>query len=615
MRPIHLLRNHSDCETHAPEYYFFAMRNPQLVWIAGTIASMMLSFSMHGQLGEALNAAELTWTSGFKMGSFDSNVTTSTTHDGSQTVQSRHLFSGSFPTATLETSVTGPGTLSFWSLIPLFSPASLNIVFGSATQAVIFPSDGAWKQQTFFVGAGTQTLRWIYTLQPGPLSAQACFLDEVSYIPGSTAPFITNQPPSQSQVPGVSTIFRVGAAGTPPLNFQWQLDGTNIPGATESSLTVTNTRPMDLGTYRVIVTNSVDSIISSNATLEFGDVTSWGYDVFGETAVPPGATNIIAVAAGRLFNLALRSDGTVLGWGDNQSGQTTIPAEATNTVGIAAGSGHALGLKADGTVIAWGNNNFGQINVPPGLSNVVSLKGGLLHSLALRSDGNIVAWGANTRGQTNVPIEATNVVAISSTAASDSSLALTFDGRVFAWGGSFAEVPPGLSNVVGIAAGIFHNAVLKADGTVFVWGTGGFGVTNVPSGLTNVVQLQAGGAVFNVALTGDGNVVAWGSGPTNVPSGLSNVVMISMANIHSIGLVGHHPPVQNDNSFNPVFSTDGFCFELPSESGRVYAPQYRESLAGAEWNRLPLVAGNGTNVFIADPGATNSHRFYRVLHW
>ncbi|MBC8094795.1 MAG: hypothetical protein H7Y43_03175, partial [Akkermansiaceae bacterium] len=458
------------------------MRNSSLMCIVSTIASLLLTFSVQGQLGQALNNTNLTWTTGFSFGSPDWSPTTSQTHDGSQAARSRTLSSSS-KTATLQTSVTGPGTLTFWMNIPSFSFAELYFVTGSATQAVFFAWDGSWQQHTAYLGAGTQTLKWIYAQTVGTAS-DSCYLDEVYFTPGATAPFITNQPPSQSQVPGVNTIFRVGAAGTPPLSFQWHFQGTNLPGATASELTITNTGLADLGTYRVTVSNSVDSITSSNATLEFGHVTSWGREIFGETAVPPGATNIIAVAAGGLFSLALKADGTVMAWGDNQFGQTTVPIEATNIIGIAAGWGHALALQANGHVLAWGRNSFGQTNVPAGLSNVVSIKGGNNHSLALRADGQVVAWGDNRGGQTNVPVELTNTVAISTS--SDHSLALTRDGRVIAWGTgspSVLTIPGGLSNVVGIVAGGVHNAILKADGTVFAWGTIGFGVTNVPPGV------------------------------------------------------------------------------------------------------------------------------------
>ena len=99
----------------------------------------------------------------------------------------------------------------------------------------------------------------------------------------------------------------------------------------------------------------------------------------------------------RYYSLALKADGTVVGWGDNSYGQTNIPAGLTNVVAIAAGDYHSLALKADGTVVGWGDNSYGQTNIPAGLTNVVAIAAGGYHSLALKADGTVVGWGDNYR--------------------------------------------------------------------------------------------------------------------------------------------------------------------------------------------------------------------------
>jgi secreted trypsin-like serine protease len=89
--------------------------------------------------------------------------------------------------------------------------------------------------------------------------------------------------------------------------------------------------------------------------------------------------------------LALKSDGTVVAWGDNECGQTNVPSGLTNVVAIAGGGDHSLALKADGAVVAWGAGttnsgsepNVGQSIVPAGLTNVVAIGGGNDCSLAL----------------------------------------------------------------------------------------------------------------------------------------------------------------------------------------------------------------------------------------
>src|SRR4029079_4731971 len=66
---------------------------------------------------------------------------------------------------------------------------------------------------------------------------------------------------------GASASFAVGASGSNPLYYQWQFNGTNLAGATDAVLQVTNIQLSDTGPYRVIVTNTYGSVISSNAVL------------------------------------------------------------------------------------------------------------------------------------------------------------------------------------------------------------------------------------------------------------------------------------------------------------------------------------------------------------
>lgn len=100
--------------------------------------------------------------------------------------------------------------------------------------------------------------------------------------------------------------------------------------------------------------------------------------------------------------MALKSDGTVVAWGLNDVGQTNVPAGLTQVIALAAGENHTLALKQDGTVVAWGQNDNGQCTVPGGLIAVTAIAAGGQHSLALRSDGTVVGWGANTSGQLNL---------------------------------------------------------------------------------------------------------------------------------------------------------------------------------------------------------------------
>jgi hypothetical protein len=59
----------------------------------------------------------------------------------------------------------------------------------------------------------------------------------------------------------------VTANGTEPLSYQWNFNGTNIDGAANTTLTLTNVQASQAGNYAVLVTNAYGSVLSSNAML------------------------------------------------------------------------------------------------------------------------------------------------------------------------------------------------------------------------------------------------------------------------------------------------------------------------------------------------------------
>jgi hypothetical protein len=74
-----------------------------------------------------------------------------------------------------------------------------------------------------------------------------------AYDPG--APVIQQEPTSQTNYVSLATSFSVRALGSPPLSYQWSKNGTNIPGATQNSLSVRPIAMSDAASYTVRVTN------------------------------------------------------------------------------------------------------------------------------------------------------------------------------------------------------------------------------------------------------------------------------------------------------------------------------------------------------------------------
>jgi hypothetical protein len=155
------------------------------------------------------------------------------------------------------------------------------------------------------------------------------------------------------------------------------------------------------------------------------------------------------------------------------------------------------------------------------------------------------------------------------------------------------------------------------DGTVVAWGLDADGRTSVPPGLSNVVAIAAGTAHV-LALLPDGTVVAWGAdelGQTDVPPGLSNVVAIGAGWAYSMAVIGESLPPRQVPMTNATFGSGRFSVQVPTERGRVYGLEYKNSLTDPQWALLPLVAGTGGTVELADPAPGPGQRFYRARRW
>ncbi len=80
-------------------------------------------------------------------------------------------------------------------------------------------------------------------------------------------PLIASQPTNKTVVVGNIAVFGVTASGSPVFNYQWKFQGTNLTGATNASLSLTNVQFSQAGNYSVQVTNAFGSVLSSNAVL------------------------------------------------------------------------------------------------------------------------------------------------------------------------------------------------------------------------------------------------------------------------------------------------------------------------------------------------------------
>jgi alpha-tubulin suppressor-like RCC1 family protein len=216
-------------------------------------------------------------------------------------------------------------------------------------------------------------------------------------------------------------------------------------------------------------------------------------------------------------------------WGYNDFGQvgdgtTThrpLPLLINPSVATAAAGGsHTLAVLNNGTMLAWGYNGAGELGdgtttdrhtpvAVPGLTGVRttanSVAAGWYHSLALKADGTVWAWGYNAAGQ------------LGNGTTTNSSRPVQVRG------------PNGvgfLTNIVAVAAGVYHSLALRSDGTVWAWGYNYYGQLgnatlqdsvypvqvhdSSGSGTLTNIRAIAAGAGHSVALTTSGMVLTWG---------------------------------------------------------------------------------------------------------
>ena len=90
----------------------------------------------------------------------------------------------------------------------------------------------------------------------------------------ATPPVITTQPSDLNVSAGDTVTICASVSGSPPLFFQWQFNGANLPDATNGCLTIPSVDATNAGSYSYVVYNSAGSVSSTSFALIITNVTA-----------------------------------------------------------------------------------------------------------------------------------------------------------------------------------------------------------------------------------------------------------------------------------------------------------------------------------------------------
>lgn len=285
-----------------------------------------------------------------------------------------------------------------------------------------------------------------------------------------------------------------------------------------------------------------------------GTVVAWGQST--ATNLPPDLTNVVSLTSGGGLNGAVLADGTVRTW--TPAGvEIAPPSNATNIARLRRGNTHFIALTHDGFVRTWGTG--GSV---VSLTNIIAGAGHAVRDVAatfnlnasLGTNGAVHLWGSTlTASVTNRPPSATGLIRLFTRSATPQPqqqfVGIRRDGTAVPWGEPRPSLPShaahALSNTVTAEIAGFSALSLKADGTLFGWGSGNL-LSLMPANLSNMVSLSVSGATA-AALRNDGRVFAWGASlslasMTNLPPGVSNVIALAVGDNAVFATVGDGSP-------------------------------------------------------------------------
>jgi hypothetical protein len=433
------------------------------------------------------------------------------------------------------------------SWIPL--GGGTRVTGGWQLSGLAWPTNASLRARGFVTGGNHNGSGWFVETVAGP-------------------PSITTQPTNQTVTVGDTATFSVTACGTSPLNYQWSFNGTNIVGATNTTLTLTNVQLNQAGNYAVLVTNLLGSVLSSNATLTVNPV------------VPPSIisqpTNQ-TVVAGNTASFSVAASGTAplsYRWnfdGTNIVGATNTTLTLNNVQLNQAGSYAVLVTNAAGSILS----SNALLTVVPSL--LVQNGGFELGTFDYwTTSGNFDACSVNS-DYVHSGVYGAELGPMGTPGYISQTLATTVGQRYL------------------VSCWLYCDGQTPNEFSVSWNGTTLFDQQNMGTTLWTNLQFQVNATVTNTVLT-----LGFQDDPSSL--GLDDITVYPMSD---------NSPLQ----FQTMTLNNGtLSLNWNAQAGRLYQVQYTTNLTQIHWINLGGVLSTANSSIMAnDDTAAATMRFYRIV--
>ena len=246
------------------QLYSGVLSASEVVWLYQQSGTMVADVAAQ-DFNAALNTTNFAWLTSGATNWFVENT------NAYDTVAARSGSVTGDQTSTLETTVTGPGLLTFWWQSPSGNSLDLEFYLDGSYQDSIWNAPNWTQAGPYTIPAGQHTLAWTVYANGDTDATEAGYLDQVHFVL-STAPVITVNPFSQTNRSGYTVALYAAATSNVAVTWQWFKvgDGSPIVYATNGLFIPTNSGTAGVaGSYYGVVSNPQGSSITTTAVVSF----------------------------------------------------------------------------------------------------------------------------------------------------------------------------------------------------------------------------------------------------------------------------------------------------------------------------------------------------------